>query len=160
MKLVCRKSLGDQFVSPLQHVVMFIVVPPFLLIFSNSYSNASASSITTARQEAAGALLTWKANLNTSQSLLVSWSGISSPYDSWIGIGCKGAGSVTHITVPSYDLKGTLHELNFSSFPNLFVLNLYNNSLYGTIPSNIGSLSKLTLLDLSINLKFSGYLRY
>ncbi|CBI23746.3 unnamed protein product, partial [Vitis vinifera] len=49
-------------------------------------------------------------------------------------------------------LIGTLHKLNFSSLSNLLTLNLYNNSLYGTIPINIGNLSKLIInLDLANN---------
>uniref|UniRef100_A0A2N9GI41 non-specific serine/threonine protein kinase n=1 Tax=Fagus sylvatica TaxID=28930 RepID=A0A2N9GI41_FAGSY len=39
----------------------------------------------------------------------------------------------------------------FSSFPNLLTIDLFNNSLYGTIPDSIGSLSKLTHLNLANN---------
>ncbi|KAL7192866.1 hypothetical protein ACSBR2_024640 [Camellia fascicularis] len=49
------------------------------------------------------------------------------------------------------DNGSTLFNLNFSSFPQLLSPDLFNNSLYGTIPSHIGSLSRLTFLSLSIN---------
>ncbi|XP_028063527.1 leucine-rich repeat protein 2-like [Camellia sinensis] len=49
------------------------------------------------------------------------------------------------------DNGSTLFNLDFSSFPQLLSPDLFNNSLYGTIPSHIGSLSRLIFLSLSIN---------
>ncbi|CAL5348592.1 unnamed protein product [Camellia sinensis] len=69
----------------------------------------------------------------------------------WLGIRCNKAGRVARIDLQSYGLKGTLSNLNFSSFPHLITLQLPNNSLYGTIPSHIGSLSRLTVLILALN---------
>ncbi|KAI5569799.1 hypothetical protein BDE02_12G101400 [Populus trichocarpa] len=98
----------------------------------------------------AEALLEWKANLdNQSQSFLSSWAG-DSPCN-WFGISCDKSGSVTNLSLPGSSLSGTIHSLRFSYFPNLVKLDLSENSLYGTIPSHISNLSKLTILDLSYN---------
>uniref|UniRef100_A0A6N2LKF7 Protein kinase domain-containing protein n=1 Tax=Salix viminalis TaxID=40686 RepID=A0A6N2LKF7_SALVM len=48
-----------------------------------------------------------------------------------------------------------LYDLNFSSFPHLLILDLQNNSLSGTIPSQIGNLSKIIELNLCHN-EFTG----
>nr|KJB73154.1 hypothetical protein B456_011G218200 [Gossypium raimondii] len=97
----------------------------------------------------ADTLLKWKASLdNTTQTLLSSlWVGSS--HCNWVGITCDKDGSITNLSLTGYGLrlKGTLHNLNFHSFPNLIELNLHNNSLYGPIPSHIGYLSKLIFLD-------------
>ncbi|XP_043723503.1 MDIS1-interacting receptor like kinase 2-like [Telopea speciosissima] len=69
----------------------------------------------------------------------------------WFGITCNKVGSVVEISLPEMELKGTLDNLSFSSFPNLVRLNLSTNELTGTIPMHVGSLSKLTYLDLSYN---------
>ncbi|KAF7127350.1 hypothetical protein RHSIM_Rhsim11G0079500 [Rhododendron simsii] len=100
----------------------------------------------------AAALLAWKASLdNQSQSLLSSWV-VGSNHCDWIGVACRMAGRViTRIDLKSYGLKGTLSNLNFSSLPHILSLDLENNSFYGTIPSRIGCLSRLTNLSLSAN---------
>ncbi|KAM7511367.1 hypothetical protein LguiB_010242 [Lonicera macranthoides] len=73
----------------------------------------------------------------------------------WDGIGCNEAGSVTSITCPrSYYYYYTgihMDELNLSSFQNLERLDLSNCRLNGTIPYEIGVLSKLTHLNLYYN---------
>ncbi|XP_060671366.1 probable leucine-rich repeat receptor-like protein kinase At1g35710 [Ziziphus jujuba] len=110
------------------------------------------------------ALVKWKDSLDmnpTTHSLLRSWnlsSTSSTSHDlynntpcTWVGIACNGFGSVINITLYSSNLKGTLHNFNFSSFPSLLELSLYNNSLYGSIPMHIGNLSTLTSLDIGIN---------
>ncbi|KAK7839405.1 putative leucine-rich repeat receptor-like protein kinase [Quercus suber] len=103
----------------------------------------------------AKALLKWKTNIHSkSQSFLSSWAG-SNPCN-WVGINCDDkSGSVTHLNLSSHSLKGTLHDLSFQSFPNLLSVDLSYNSLFGTIPTNIVHLSKLSVLDLSYN-QFTG----
>ncbi|XP_028100883.1 MDIS1-interacting receptor like kinase 2-like [Camellia sinensis] len=111
---------------------------------------AFASSLTGKQASEATALFTWKASLhNQTQTFLSSWVGTN--HCTWLGIRCNKAGRVAHIDLPSYGLKGTLSNLNFSSFPHLLTLQLFNNSLYGTIPPHIGSLWRLTYLSLPLN---------
>ncbi|KAL6329645.1 hypothetical protein AAG906_026370 [Vitis piasezkii] len=70
--------------------------------------------------------------------------------------------SVSDLELGSCGLRGTLHNLNFSSLPNLLTLNLYNNSFMEPFqstlrpnPSSIGNLRNLTNLYLHTN-KLSG----
>ncbi|PIA62314.1 hypothetical protein AQUCO_00200363v1, partial [Aquilegia coerulea] len=103
------------------------------------------------------ALLKWKPSLYSFESRYVpSWNTTSS-CDTWDGITCNDEGSVIDIDLSYQYLSGTLNHLNFSSLPNLSVLNLGVNNLTGTIPREIGTLSKLTQLDLYRN-SFSGEL--
>ncbi|KAL7245874.1 hypothetical protein ACSBR2_001079 [Camellia fascicularis] len=140
------KRLSNQFI-PFQVLFAFVII-------SSSDSTANASFAMRKKVGEKGieamALLTWKTSIdNQSQSLLSSWN--ESSHCSWVGIGCNEAGRVIYIDIKSYGLRGTLSELNFSSFPHLLSLELYNNSVYGTIPSQIGSLMRLTYLSLSNN---------
>ncbi|KAH1044582.1 hypothetical protein GLYMA_09G243600v4 [Glycine max] len=129
---------------------------PQFACLSKTISLASAASIVTARDQAAAqngeanALLKWKHSFNNySQDLLSTWRG-NSPCK-WQGIRCDNSKSVSGINLAYYGLKGTLHTLNFSSFPNLLSLNIYNNSFYGTIPPQIGNMSKVNVLNFSLN---------
>nr|AEA92681.1 leucine-rich repeat receptor-like protein kinase 1 [Camellia sinensis] len=98
------------------------------------YYAAFASSLTGKQGIEATVLLTWKASLhNQSQTLLSSW--IGSNHCTWLGICCNKACRVAHIDLQSYGLKGTLSNLNFSSFPHLLTLELLNNSLLRDHPS-------------------------
>nr|XP_048336505.1 MDIS1-interacting receptor like kinase 2-like [Ziziphus jujuba var. spinosa] len=50
-----------------------------------------------------------------------------------------------------YQCNRNINPFNFTPFLNLTVFNLHNTTLSGTIPSAIGVLSKLTVLDLGEN---------
>ncbi|KAL7262736.1 hypothetical protein ACSBR1_000991 [Camellia fascicularis] len=144
-----KPTLSNQFVP---FHVLFVFVMILELVFSFNSTTYAASATTKVGEDGAEvvALLTWKASLdNQSQSLLLSWA--RSNHCNWIGIHCNNADRVTHIDLESNGLRGTLSNLNFSFFPQLLSLKLHNNSIYGTIPSKIGSLVTLTHLDLSNN---------
>ncbi|KAM7520760.1 hypothetical protein LguiB_019722 [Lonicera macranthoides] len=101
------------------------------------------------------ALLTWKASLNMQRySLLSSWRSGTAPCR-WRGITCDNSGTVTSLNLASAGQEGTLRSFNFSSFPTLTILDLYNNALFGPIPPLVSNLFKLTYLCLSRN-QFSG----
>ncbi|MFQ6630653.1 hypothetical protein Gotur_008386 [Gossypium turneri] len=78
----------------------------------------------------------------------------------WPGISCNTAGSVIQINL-SYefiiDVGDRFGKLNFSSFPNLVLLDLSDRQFGGKIPHQIGNLSALKHLDLS-NCGLSGEL--
>ncbi|CDP10361.1 unnamed protein product [Coffea canephora] len=113
-----------------------------LAALSSSQMNASKRELS--------ALLTWKTSLdNKSQAILSSWN--SDTPCKWDGIGCNKAGKIVQINLTHFGLKGTLHDLNFSAMPHLIGIYLSNNSLYGTIPSNMCYLSRLESLHLSSN---------
>ncbi|KAM7461186.1 hypothetical protein LguiA_029307 [Lonicera macranthoides] len=78
------------------------------------------------------------------------------------GIHCNEVGRVTSISCPQnpyfYGEVG-MGELNLTSFQNLEILSLYDCVLVGTIPHEIGMLSKLSVLDLRSN-SLSGHLPF
>ncbi|XP_076897818.1 uncharacterized protein LOC143551230 [Bidens hawaiensis] len=118
--------------------------------------NASGSS------DEVNALLKWKATLHSQNAsiLLPSWTRnvsakiIVSPCN-WYGISCNVNGSINMLRLSSSGLNGTLDHLTFSSFPNLEYFQLDSNNFFGIIPSEVGNLSKLVLLDFSSN-QFTG----
>nr|GMD15533.1 MDIS1-interacting receptor like kinase 2-like [Ipomoea batatas] len=101
----------------------------------------------------AEALLKWKSGLSSWFSFpLNSWSLSNlTNHCNWSGIVCNGGGAVSQINLPNAYLSGTLHHLNFTSFPSLTRFNISDNYFKGSIPPAIGDLSNLVFLDLSNN---------
>ncbi|KAF3457408.1 hypothetical protein FNV43_RR02065 [Rhamnella rubrinervis] len=153
-------AISNLVVRTLQCCSVFILI----LLFS-----CPSTAITTARETEA--LLRWKHSLDnpTDHSLLPSWNLLPSysnatppstnfSYNScgnWVGIVCNELESVTAVNLTNSNLRGTLQSFDFSLLPNLLTLVLLDNSLYGSIPSHISNLSRLTHLDLGGN-QFSG----
>ncbi|KAM7515220.1 hypothetical protein LguiA_004803 [Lonicera macranthoides] len=77
----------------------------------------------------------------------------STHYCNWEGIDCNKAGSVTSISRPqdSFFAGGDLEALNFFYFQDLRSFDINGLGLKGTIPYEIGMLSKLTYLSLANN---------
>nr|XP_048332747.1 MDIS1-interacting receptor like kinase 2-like [Ziziphus jujuba var. spinosa] len=123
-----------------------------ILLFGCSFNNSQQEP-----SREAEALLKWKGSLDinpTTHPLLSSWTHNHLNNTScchWFGIICNKFGFVIKINLTDSNLKGTLQNFNFSSFPSLLAFDLYNNSLYGSIPSHISTLSRLTYLDISRN---------
>ncbi|KAI6674388.1 hypothetical protein NL676_002294 [Syzygium grande] len=120
------------------------------------YSGVSASSTSfstihaTENKDGAEALLNWKSTLdNHSQSLLSSWQG-DNPCG-FTGVACDDFGAIAHLNLSYLGLRGTLDGLDFSRLTGVVSFELANNSIYGSIPSSIGNLSKLNSLDLCFN---------
>ena len=139
---------------PMKHVpswwLLLMCFSAFLISSSLHAAGSSMTASAATQGSEANALLKWKASFDKqSQALLSSWNG-SSPCH-WAGITCDESKSVSEVNLTSFELRGTLQSLNFSSLPNILTIDINNNSFYGTIPQQIGVLSNLVTLDISTN---------
>ncbi|XP_022774484.1 LOW QUALITY PROTEIN: probable leucine-rich repeat receptor-like protein kinase At1g35710 [Durio zibethinus] len=107
-----------------------------------SFATALLAAVSSLESEAVALLESgWWSNYSNDTSQRCKWPGIS----------CNNAGSITKIN-PSADViqvGNRFGKLNFSSFPNLVLLDLSNRRIGGNIPPQIGDLSSLKHLDLS-----------
>ncbi|CAL5334540.1 unnamed protein product [Camellia sinensis] len=107
--------------------------------------------LTSASAKSSSSTIEAKALLNS------NWWGNVSPTNhcKLMGITCNGEGSVTHIDLSYYCsfrfFPPKFESMNWTSLPNLEHLNLLSCNLAGSIPEEIGTLSKLTNLYLSRN---------
>ncbi|KAM0920186.1 hypothetical protein ACQ4PT_007704 [Festuca glaucescens] len=101
----------------------------------------------------AAALVNWKASLAGADGSLESWSlANSTNLCRWSHITCDPeAGHITELNLWDTSLNGTLDELDFSAFPHMKELRLVNNGLHGTIPTRIGNLTSLIMLEIRSN---------
>ncbi|CAN4095143.1 unnamed protein product [Withania somnifera] len=135
-------------------MVIILIIFVFPLISAKYHHDTTAETYSSRANVVA--LLIWKASLESeSQLLLSSWKNTSKTPCYWDFIHCDKIGRVTEMNMPNNSINGTLHHLDFSSFSNLLRIDFSNNSLYGTLPTNIFNLSKLSCLDLGYN-DFSG----
>ncbi|CAL5387461.1 unnamed protein product [Camellia sinensis] len=133
-----------------------------ILIALVSMTVINTSLLASASTTSSSSMIEAKALLNS------NWWGNFSYTDhcNLLGITCNGAGSVTHINLsyycPYFDYytfhPGKLENMNWTSLPNLEYLNLVQCRFTGSIPEEIGSLSKLTRVDLSTNYRLEGLL--
>ncbi|XP_056161989.1 probable leucine-rich repeat receptor-like protein kinase At1g35710 [Syzygium oleosum] len=147
-------SLSLSHHSPLGAFLFFSLFLVDTTLFYGAGVFASSTSSFTVKvienKDEAEALLNWKSALdNHSQSLLSSWHG-NSPCG-FTGVSCNDYGVVAHLNLSYLGLRGTLDGLDFSRLTNVVSLELGNNSIYGSIPSSVGNLSKLNSLDLCGN---------
>ncbi|KAJ4967480.1 hypothetical protein NE237_019329 [Protea cynaroides] len=131
------------FISFMLEIV--VVWASFSIVSPVTIALASESSSSEAK-----ALFNWKASGNHFPD---SWNATDTSPCQWDGINCNAAGRVTKIELSFYNISAKLNRLNFSSFQYLFHLDLTANSLYGSIPDNIGT--NLSSIDLGNN-KLSG----
>ncbi|KAI5011355.1 hypothetical protein ZWY2020_013492 [Hordeum vulgare] len=106
----------------------------------------------------AEALLSWKASLAGADESLSSWSWANSTsVCHWMHISCNSARStIIKLNISGASLNGTLDKFDFSAFPNLKKLILFQNGLHGNIPEGIGGLTSLARLRISSNRYITG----
>ncbi|XP_068488781.1 MDIS1-interacting receptor like kinase 2-like isoform X2 [Phaseolus vulgaris] len=123
------------------HGMSFLLI--YVLLFLSSVWELGSASTPSQLQLEANAIIN------------SGWWNLSSLYSHHIcslnrGILCNDAGSVIGITYPCFEGAVQLATLNLSAFKNLESFEV-SSCLEGTIPPEIGNLSKLTGLDLSHN---------
>lgn len=139
----------------INHTLYFYMAPPVsisilvlalwvLCIFTHSTTMVVAAKSSALELEAKALLESgwWSSNYTNGSSL---------SHCAWPGIYCNAGGSVIEIDMQEIYLGDKFRKFNFSSFPNLEFLYLYNSGLQGSIPPEIGTLSKLIMLSLSMN---------
>ncbi|PIA26503.1 hypothetical protein AQUCO_09200009v1 [Aquilegia coerulea] len=141
-------------------LLLFLLLSSFFL---KCYASTTTTTTAITPFEEAKGLLKWKNSLDSGgvHSKLSSWV-LSSSNDSsycrtWNGISCNELGRIVELKVSRMGLRGTLENFPFSILGSLAVLDLSINSLYGTIPAHMANLSQVTLMNFFDN-QFSGHI--
>ena len=135
--------------------ISILVVALVLCIFMHATTMVNAA-VSMAATKSPALELEAKALLETRWWTGTS-NGTSLSHCQWYGITCND-GSVTEINMTGLYQGDEISKLNFSSFPNMVRLDLSDMGLSGSIPHKIGTLSKLTYLNLSHNFYLTGEL--
>ncbi|XP_051199078.1 uncharacterized protein [Lolium perenne] len=124
-----------------------------LLISCTCFLLSATAPVRANIQREAAALVNWKATLAGDDGSLASWSlPNSTSLCRWLHITCDPkAGHIIELDLQDVSLNGTLDELDFSAFPHMKELRLNNNGLHGTIPTGIGNLTSLVILEIDTN---------
>lgn len=94
------------------------------------------------------ALLDFLGSVNYPESLAASWTG-NDPCSMWLGVSCSG-GKVFIINLPNYKLNGSISP-SIGKLDSVVDIKLGGNNLSGTIPENLTSLKSLRMLNVSAN---------
>ncbi|WJZ97423.1 hypothetical protein VitviT2T_016028 [Vitis vinifera] len=129
-------------INPCRVLVVSVVLLSYNMLLISS-PPAAAAATTDAQVEAEAEALrnsTWWWYMENTTSHHCTWDGIT----------CNREGRVIQITyLDYYNPRYKLSQLKFSSFPSLLHLNLSHSYIYGHIPDDIGTLTKLTYLRIS-----------
>ncbi|KAF6158656.1 hypothetical protein GIB67_040170 [Kingdonia uniflora] len=148
-----------------------IFISIYLTILTVSTLMSSSSS---ALEEQAGVLLTFKSSLDDQMGSLSTWSNTTLVHPcKWVGVTCNTSSVITSLSLQSFNLSGeispsvcklqALFHLNLANnffnlpFPlqlskcTLQSLNLSSNLIWGTIPDEVSLFGSLKMLDLSRN---------
>lgn len=124
----------------------------YLFLLSVSFTTFSLGSSSSSEVDI---LLSFKASIEDSRKVLLSWSNTSSThYCNWTGIACSATSpspSVTSINLQNLNLSGDLSS-SICDLPNLSYLNLADNTFNQSIPLHLSQCSSLETLNLSNNL--------
>ncbi|XP_050271535.1 MDIS1-interacting receptor like kinase 2-like isoform X2 [Quercus robur] len=131
--------------APSVSISILVLALWVLCIFTHSTTMVVAAKSSALELEAKALLESgwWSSKYTT--------NGSSLSHCEWPGIYCNVDRSVVWIYMINVYLGDKFRKFNFSSFPNLEDLDLYNTGLQGSIPPEIGTISKLKDLYLPAN---------
>ncbi|KAK1381342.1 Protein kinase domain-containing protein [Heracleum sosnowskyi] len=125
-------------------IYTLLLVSVCFAVAKNTTNSSSSSSLEIESEREALVRTGWWGN----QIPLFGIGPSNQQHCSWFGIGCNEEGRVVSIEIFEYSIEDELGKLNFSSFPYLQTLHLSACKLNGSIPYEIGMLSKLNYLSL------------
>lgn len=81
------------------------------------------------------------------------WRNATRGFCSWHGVSCDSTGNVSSLVLSRNGLEGNLSVAArlFGRISSLETIDLSNNSLFGPVPTALGEMPRLKLLDLSRN---------